>query len=148
MYNNPTYNEKFNLAKEFISNKEFQKGYDILISIVDKSSASWNYLIGIASLNLGYYEQGESYLKKAINIEPENKVYEDAITRYNNNYDNYNRRAHNYNRRRHNGLDGCCCCCCCDDCCCCGDDFCEVCTKLWCLDSICECFGGDFIECC
>lgn len=148
MYNNPTYNEKFNLAKEFISNKEFQKGYDILISIVDKSSASWNYLIGTASLNLGYYEQGESYLKKAISIEPKNKVYEDAITRYNNNYDNYNRRAHNYNRRRHNGLDGCCCCCCCDDCCCCGDDFCEVCTKLWCLDSICECFGGDFIECC
>ena len=148
MYNNPTYNEKFNLAKEFISNKEFQKGYDILISIVDKSSASWNYLIGIASLNLGYYEQGESYLKKAISIEPENKVYEDAITRYNNNYDNYNRRAHNYNRRRHNDLGGCCCCCC-DDCCCClGDDCCEDCMKLWCLDTCCECFGGDIVGCC
>lgn len=145
MYNNPTYNEKFNLAKEFISNKEFQKAYDLLLSIVDKSSANWYYLMGVASLNLGYYEQGEDYLQKAKSLDPENKDYEEAILRYNNNYDNYNRRAYNYNRR-HNSANGCCCCCC--DGCCCGDDFCDVCFKLWCLDSICECFGGDLITCC
>ena len=65
MYSNPTYNEKFNLAKNFIDNKEFNKAYDLLSSISDKSSAKWFYLMGIASLNLGYYEQGEEYLKKA-----------------------------------------------------------------------------------
>lgn len=147
MYSNPTYNEKFNLAKNFIDNKEFNKAYDLLSSISDKSSAKWFYLMGIASLNLGYYEQGEEYLKKAVSLSPENKEYEDALIRYNRYYDDYDRRARQYNRRRHSDLGGCCCCCC-DDCCCCGDDFCEVCTQLWCLDTVCECFGGDFITCC
>ncbi|MBC6004502.1 MAG: tetratricopeptide repeat protein [Paeniclostridium sordellii] len=147
MYSNPTYNEKFNLAKNFIDNKEFNKAYDLLSSISDKSSAKWFYLMGIASLNLGYYDQGEEYLKKAVSLSPENKEYEDALIRYNRYYDDYDRRARQYNRRRHSDLGGCCCCCC-DDCCCCGDDFCEVCTQLWCLDTVCECFGGDFITCC
>lgn len=148
MYSNPTYNEKFNLAKNFIDNKEFNKAYDLLSSISDKSSAKWFYLMGIASLNLGYYEQGEEYLKKAISLSPENKEYEDALISYNRYYDDYDRRARQYNRRRHSDLGGCCCCCCDDCCCCCGDDFCEVCTQLWCLDTVCECFGGDFITCC
>lgn len=147
MYSNPTYNEKFNLAKNFIDNKEFNKAYDLLSSISDRSSAKWFYLMGIASLNLGYYEQGEEYLKKAVSLSPENKEYEDALIRYNRYYDDYDRRARQYNRRRHSDLGGCCCCCC-DDCCCCGGDFCEVCTQLWCLDTVCECFGGDFITCC
>lgn len=147
MYSNPTYNEKFNLAKNFIDNKEFNKAYDLLSSISDKSSAKWFYLMGITSLNLGYYDQGEEYLKKAVSLSPENKEYEDALIRYNRYYDDYDRRARQYNRRRHSDLGGCCCCCC-DDCCCCGDDFCEVCTQLWCLDTVCECFGGDFITCC
>lgn len=148
MYSNPTYNEKFNLAKNFIDNKEFNKAYDLLSSISDKSSAKWFYLMGIASLNLGYYEQGEEYLKKAVSLSPENKEYEDALISYNRYYDDYDRRARQYNRRRHSDLGGCCCCCCDDCCCCCGDDFCEVCTQLWCLDTVCECFGGDFITCC
>ena len=148
MYSNPTYNENFNLAKNFIDNKEFNKAYDLLSSISDKSSAKWFYLMGIASLNLGYYEQGEEYLKKAVSLSPENKEYEDALIRYNRYYDDYDRRARRYNRRRHSDLGGCCCCCCDDCCCCCGDDFCEVCTQLWCLGTVCECFGGDFITCC
>lgn len=147
MYN-PMYNEKFNLAKNFIDNKEFRKAYELLESMADKSSAQWFYLMGVASLNLGYYEQGEDYLKRAKFMNPKNKEYEEYLTKFNNNYDSYNRRAYNYNRRRHNDLGGCCCCCC-DDCCCCfGDDLCETCMQLWCLDSMCECCGGDFISCC
>ena len=53
MYN-PMYNEKFNLAKNFIDNKEFRKAYELLESMADKSSAQWFYLMGVASLNLGY----------------------------------------------------------------------------------------------
>ncbi len=148
MYSNPTYNENFNLAKKFIDNKEFKKAYDILSSITDKSSSQWLYLMGIASINLGYYEQGEDYLKRARFMNPDNKEYDEVLTRFNNNYDSYNRRAHHYNKRRRSDLDGCCCCCCDDCCCCCGDDLCETCMQLWCLDSMCECFGGDFISCC
>lgn len=149
MYSTMTYNEKFDLAQNFIKNEEFQKAYDLLTDIVDKSNANWNYFMGLTSLKLGYYEQGENHLKKAVELDPNNKIYEDAIIKYNNNYNSYNDRAYNYNRRRQSNSSGCCCCCCdCCDCCCCGDDFCEVCTKLWCLDTICECFGGDFITCC
>lgn len=148
MYSNPTYNDKFNLAKHFIDNKEFRRAYDLLESMVDKSSAQWFYLMGVASLNLGYYEQGEDYLKRARFMDPNNKEYGEFLNKFNNNYNSYNQRAYNYNRRRRSDLGGCCCCCCDDCCCCCGDDFCETCMQLWCLDSMCECCGGDFISCC
>lgn len=153
MYSDLTYNEGINLAQGLMENKEFKQAYNVLNSLGEKSSAKWFYMMGIASSNIGYYEQAEVYLRKANVLNPDNKEYEEAIKKYYNNYDDYDRRARRYNRRRRSDLDGCCCCCCdgcccCDDLCCCGDDFCDTCTKLWCLDSICECFGGDFIQCC
>ena len=91
----------------------------------------------ICSLNLGYYEQGEDSIKRAKYMDPENKEYKAILV----NLIIFIEmiiidRAYNYNRRRHSDLGGCCCCCC-DDCCCClGDDCCEDCMKLWCLDSM------------
>lgn len=29
-----------------------------------------------------------------------------------------------------------------------GNDPCDCCMQLWCLDSCCECFGGDIVPCC
>ena len=50
--------------------------------------------------------------------------------KYNNNYNNYQRQQDMY---RGNGNN---------------TDPCNCCMELWCLDSLCECMGGDLISCC
>lgn len=145
MYSN-TYNNKFINIKVLIDNSDFEKAYEALKSIGERCS-NWYYLNGISAMSLGFYEEGESSIKKANEMDTENKEYKAVLESYNFYRDDYRDRSYNYNRRRRNDLDGCCCCCC-DDCCCClGDDCCEDCMKLWCLDSCCECCGGDLVSC-
>ncbi|MEG0843960.1 MAG: hypothetical protein RSD22_08160 [Romboutsia sp.] len=146
MYNNVYYNESFIKARCFIENREFEKSYEFLKTVGDKC-AQWYYLTGISAMNMGYYEEAESSISKAKEMDPENQEYNNTSLNFSRYRDDYNDRAHRYNRRRHNDLDGCCCCCC-DDCCCCiGDDCCGDCMQLWCLDSCCECCGGDIVSC-
>ncbi|MEG1312056.1 MAG: hypothetical protein RR942_15980 [Romboutsia sp.] len=145
MYSNTYSYEKFINIRTLIDNKEFEKAYFILKEIGEKCS-QWYYLNGISAMNIGYYEEGEDSIKKAANMEPQNKEYKNALDNYIFYRDDYRDRSRSYNRRRRSDLDGCCCCC--DDCCCCcGDDCCGDCGKLWCLDSCCECFGGDIVSC-
>ncbi len=48
----------------------------------------------------------------------------------NRNYEEYQKRAQEYG-----GTEG-------------GSSPCDCCMHLWCMDSLCECFGGDMIPCC
>lgn len=144
MYSN-TYNEKFLGIRTLIDNNEFEKAYELLKSIKEKC-AEWYFLNGVSAMNIGYYEEGEKDINKAISLEPNNLKYSKVLENFNFYRDDYRDRAYHYNRRRRHDMDGCCCCC--GDCCCClGDDCCEGCVKLWCLDSCCECCGGDLVSC-
>lgn len=64
MYSNAYENDHFVKARNLIANKEFRKAYNLLQSISDKSS-EWYYLTGLSAINMGYYEEGEDYLKRA-----------------------------------------------------------------------------------
>lgn len=135
-------------VREFIGQKQFEKAYQLLKTIGNKC-AEWHYLNGISAMSMGYYEEGEASIKKATIMDSENIEYSKALDNYSFYRDDYNRRAYKYNRRRRSDLGGCCCCCC-DDCCCdccCVDDCAGDCMKLWCLDSCCECAGGDLVDC-
>ena len=135
-------------VRELIGQKEFEKAYELLKTIKNKC-AEWYYLNGVSAMSIGYYEEGESSIKEATTMDSENIEYSKALDSYSFYRDDYNRRAYRYNRRRHSDLGGCCCCCC-DDCCCdccCVDDCFGDCMKLWCLDSCCECMGGDLVDC-
>ena len=126
-------------ARRLIENKEFKKAYNFLQSINEKCS-EWYYLTGLSAMNIGYYEEGEDYLKRAKFMEPNNKEYNYAYNRYNDYRNDYDRRSYNYNRNRRYDSPGCCCCCCGDDCCS------DLCT-LYICDSCCECCGGDLCTC-
>lgn len=139
MYSNVYENDYFMKARRMIENKEFKKAYDFLQSINDKCS-EWYYLTGLSAMNIGYYEEGEDFLKRAKFMDPNNKEYVYAYNKYNNYRNDYDRRSYNYNRNRRYDSPGCCCCCCGDDCC--GD----LCTLFVC-DSCCECCGGDLCTC-
>ncbi|RDY22573.1 hypothetical protein CHF27_012680 [Romboutsia maritimum] len=139
MYSNAYDNDSFVKVRRLIENKEFKKAYEFLQTITNKCS-EWYYLNGISAMKIGYYEEGENCINQAKAMNPENKEYDNTLTKFSRYRDDYNDRAYNYNRRRRSDLDGCCCCCC-------GDDCCENCVKLWCLDSCCECCGGDLVSC-
>ena len=136
MYSNAYENDYFMEARRLIENKEFKRAYNFLQSVNDKCS-EWYYLTGLCAMNIGYYEEGEDYLKRAKFMEPNNREYQYAYNNYRNDYD---RRSYDYNRNRRYDSNGCCCCCCGDDCCS------DLCT-LYICDSCCECFGGDLCTC-
>ena len=139
MYSNAYENDCFMKARRLIENKEFKKAYNFLQSVNEKCS-EWYYLTGLSAMNIGYYEEGEDYLKRAKFMEPNNKEYNYAYNRYNDYRNDYDRRSYNYNRNRRYDSPGCCCCCCGDDCCS------DLCT-LYICDSCCECCGGDLCTC-
>ena len=64
MYSNAYGNDCFMKARRLIENKEFKKAYNFLQSINEKCS-EWYYLTGLSAMNIGYYEEGEDYLKRA-----------------------------------------------------------------------------------
>ena len=138
MYSNAYENDHFVKARNLIANKEFRKAYNLLQSISDKSS-EWYYLTGLSAINMGYYEEGEDYLKRAKFMDPNNKEYVNAYNRYNNYRNDYDRRSYDYNRNRRYDSNGCCCWC--------GDDCCSDLCTLYICDSCCECFGGDLCTC-
>ena len=79
MYSN-VYDNKFINIKELIDNSEFEKAYNALKSISERCS-KWYYLNSLSAMNLGYYEEGEDYLKRAKFMEPNNKEYVNAYNR-------------------------------------------------------------------
>lgn len=90
--------------------------------------AEWNFLMGIVSLRKGWYSQGFNYLSTATRLDPGNPEYRQAFNEVNSNYNSYRQP---YNNRGTSD-----------------NDLCTICGTLWCLDSICDCFGGDLIPCC
>ncbi|MEG0249496.1 MAG: hypothetical protein RR561_00930 [Peptostreptococcus sp.] len=128
----------YSYARDLFSKGNFKGCYDNLNSF-DYRGAEWYFLRGVSAMNLGYYEEGEDFIKRAKFMDPENQEYERAFNNYIEYRNGYNDRADYYNRSRNNLDNG--------GCCCCGD-CCNTCCTLWCCDSCCECMGGDLIPCC
>ena len=126
-------------ARRYFNNRDFRSCYNVLDNY-DVRDAEWYYLRGVSAMNLGYYDEGEDYIKRAKFMEPENREYRAAYDQYISYANNYQNNANYYNENRTN-LSNPGCCCCCGDCC-------NTCLTIWCCDSMCECCGGDLVPCC
>ena len=51
--------------------------------------AQWYYLMGLVYVNKGWYNQGIEYIKRAVQMDPENLEYRSALNNINNNGQNY-----------------------------------------------------------
>lgn len=90
-------------------------------------NAEWNYLMGLVFMKKGWYDSANNYIINAVNLDPSNFEYRTT-------YNQLNRQTHNY-RQTYYGRNT-------------GDiDMCDLCAKLWCADTLCECMGGDLISC-
>ena len=98
-------------------------------------NAEWHFLKGCVVSQRGWFSDAQKFFEIACNMDPQNKEYRQAYESMRNTAYNYSQ-GYNQNdipsNTSHN--DGCC------------DT--DCCTKLICLDCLCECMGGDFISCC
>ena len=98
------------------------------LSSMSTKTAEWNFLMGTLHLKKGWHDSAYNFISKACSQEPNNieyrRTFNDLNMRASNYRDNY------YGRRNRDAGMG------------------NLCLKLWCADSLCECLGGDLISGC
>lgn len=99
------------------------------LNSISTHNAEWNFLYGVVLINKGWYDKGLEHLRTAVSMDPNNFEYRQTLNSFQQRSNGY---SNNYYRTTGNT----------------GADPCSCCLDLWCLDSICECFGGDIIGCC
>lgn len=103
---------------------------ELLLQSITVKTAEWFYLMGTVKWQKGWRLEAKKYYAEAYRLDPQNETYKTAYNMASNGNDRGGYRSAGYSSRS-DGLD------CCD-----------CCIKLWCIDSICECMGGDIIPCC
>lgn len=88
--------------------------------------AQWYYLKGRINYNRGWIDQAYTYFSTAYNMEPNNMEYRSV-------YENLRSQRNGAYRTSRRSSE---------------HDVCDICCSLLCLDSCCECMGGDLIPCC
>ncbi|OOM82164.1 chaperone protein DnaJ [Clostridium puniceum] len=99
------------------------------LNSINNRTAEWHYLYGAVLLNKGWFDSALEHMNTAVSMDPNNFEYRqglNSLRQRGNNYSNPYYRTTNTNNA----------------------DMCNCCINLWCLDSLCECAGGDLIGCC
>jgi molecular chaperone DnaJ len=121
-------NEFFNQVKMHIKSGNIKAAEEILKNSNERT-AEWYYLNGLVFLRKGWYDEAYSSIQTAVNMDPNNFEYRDALNRINTSNKTY--RGNAFGR----GYGG-------------SPDLCTMCQCLWCSDICCECGGGDLVGCC
>ena len=134
-----TYTEIYHL----IHTQQLAKAESFLEQITHRSD-KWHFFYSQLFLKKSWFSAAREQLECAIALNPSETLYTQSLAQLmgrNNNYSNSYHDSRRRNRKNH-------CICCCDDCDCCDCCDCDIsCCDLICLDSCCECMGGDFIKC-
>lgn len=131
-YNNPgqTANRgTYDQIRMNINNGNFGAAEEML-SRVSYRDAEWNYLGGLIYMRKGWYNEAYNSIRTAVNMDPANLEYRDALNRMSNANNQYQSTV--FNRRGYNN----------------NPDMCTMCQCLICADCCSEGMGGDLIGCC
>lgn len=128
-WNNQGDNDFFNQVRVHVNSGNVKVAEDMLNGYSNRT-APWYYLKGLIFMRKGWYDEAYSHLQTAVNMDPSNFEYRNALNRMNTANNNY--RGNAFGRGYNQG----------------GPDLCTVCQCLWCSDCCCECSGGDLISCC
>ncbi|GAB6167866.1 DnaJ domain-containing protein [Clostridium carnis] len=99
------------------------------LNTITNKNAEWNFLYGVVLTNKGWFDAGINHITTAVNMEPNNFEYRQTLNSLHQRTSSY---SNNYYRTTGGN----------------NQSTCDCCLQLWCLDSICECMGGDLIGCC
>lgn len=127
--NSSTYSSSssdYAVIRRYINARDLTSAERMLNNISSKD-AEWYFLSGAVAQSKGWFDQARQYYSTACNMDPNNfeyrKAYNDLVQRTT----TYSGPYRQYGNNSSNACD-----CCCD---------------LICLDSCCECMGGDLIPC-
>ncbi|MDS0524456.1 J domain-containing protein [Clostridium sp. SHJSY1] len=124
--NTGSYSQDLASARAYLQRNDTRNAEAILNKITERS-AEWYFLMGVVHMNKGWYDSALQNIRTASNMDPNNFEYRQTL-------EQLNRRTTGYGspyRTTQNSANAC-----------------DCCMQLWCLDSICECMGGDLIGCC
>ena len=113
-------------VRNLINIRNFSVAEAKLNNITDRN-AEWYFLYGSVMLGKGWYESARQNIQTAATMDPNNFEYRQALNQLNSRTRGYSQPY----RSASNNVDTC-----------------DCCMNLWCLDSLCECTGGDLIGCC
>jgi len=100
-----------------------------LLDRMRNRNAEWYYLQGLIFLRKGWYDRGYASIQRAVQMDPGNFEYRNAMNGMNNQFQGYRQQYVNRGGAQN-------------------PDMCQLCTTIWCADSCCECMGGDLVGCC
>ncbi|HYE81297.1 MAG TPA: J domain-containing protein [Clostridia bacterium] len=101
-----------------------------ILNRISFRGGEWYYLRGLIFMRRGWYNEAVTSLKTAVDMEPGNYEFRDALNRVAKTNRQYQSTV--YDRRGYST----------------GPDLCSLCQCMICTDCCCECMGGDFINCC
>lgn len=97
-----------------------------MLNDISNRNAEWNFLRGVIYMQKGWYDQAYEHIRMAVNMEPNNIEYQNALN-------NLASRGNSYRSYGNNAGYGS------------GEDCCNICSTLVCLDCLCGILGG---SCC
>ncbi|MBD7912416.1 MULTISPECIES: J domain-containing protein [Clostridium] len=124
--NSGNYSQELAQARACLQRRD-TRGAEAILNRVTDRSAEWYYLMGVVHMNKGWYDSALQNIRTASNMDPNNFEYKQTLQQLNSRTMNYG----NPYRTTQSSPNAC-----------------DCCINLWCLDSICECMGGDLIGCC
>ncbi|OOM76532.1 J domain-containing protein [Clostridium sp. BL-8] len=131
-YNNSSNNSSnsydFQEIRRLIQSRNYLAAENKLNSISNRT-AEWHYLNGVVLLNKGWFDAALNEMNAAVSMDPNNFEYRQGLNSLRQRGSSYS--SPYYRTTNTNNA-----------------DLCNCCINLWCLDSLCECAGGDLINCC
>lgn len=97
------------------------------LNAISNRDAEWYFLYGAVMINKGWFDSALNNIETACRMDPNNFEYRQTLNMLKNRTQSY---GGAYKTAAGNA------------------NACDCCMQLWCLDTICECMGGDLIGCC
>lgn len=113
-------------ARNYINSRHFREALNVLANINNRN-AMWYYYSAIANMGLGNNLVAVEHAKQAAAMEPNNMEYVNFANQMQFRGQQYQSTGYGYGRQSYGTGNLCC--------------------DLWCLDTMCECMGGDLCSC-
>lgn len=113
-------------ARNYINARRFREALNVLANISNRN-AMWYYYSSIANMGIGNNLVAVDHAKQAAAMEPNNMEYVNFANQMQFRGQHYQTTGYGYGRQSYGTGNLCC--------------------DLWCLDTICECMGGDLCAC-
>ena len=126
-YNSNAYeNADYNTVRSYINARRFREALTMLAGMGNRN-AMWYYYSAVANLGVGNNLVAVEHAKQAAAMEPGNMEYVNFANQMQFRSQQYQNTGYNYGRQSYGTGNLCC--------------------DLWCLDTMCECMGGDLCGC-